>query len=135
MIRKLNPHLNKPNCEPVYDSLYNIVPFSISTAYPYDSLNEFRPSIRKPYILDVELKNKKLKFITNKSSEIENENFLSSIYTAIHFFITEQNIDEAIIKYIKTYLVRKLDKITYNYLLVCLSKISGKNYIETWDVD
>ena len=39
MIRKLNPHLCKPNCEPVYDSLYNIVPFSISTAYPYDSLN------------------------------------------------------------------------------------------------
>ena len=135
MIRKLNPHLNKPNCEPVYDSLYNIVPFSISTAYPYDSLNEFRPSIRKPYILDVELKNKKLKFITNKSSEIENENFLSSIYTAIHFFKTEQNIDEAIIKYIKKYLARKLDKITYNYLLVCLSKISGKIYIDTWDID
>ena len=135
MIRKLDPNLCEPNCEPVYDSLYNIVPFSISTIYPYDSLNEFRPSIRKPYILDVELKNKQLKFITNKSTEIENENILNSIYTAIHFFKNEQNIDEAIIKYMKTYLIRKVDSITYNYLLVYLSKISGKNYIDTWNID
>lgn len=135
MIRKINPMLCEPNCEPVYDSINYIVPFNISTVFPNDSLNVFRQSIRKPYILDVKLENKKLVFIENKSTEIENEKFLNCIYTAIHFFQTEQNIDESIFIYIKTKLVNILDKITYNYLMVYLSKISGKNYISTFDID
>ena len=38
MIRKINPMLCEPNCEPVYDSINYIVPFNISTVFPNDSL-------------------------------------------------------------------------------------------------